>query len=84
MLIVNEETCVGCGWCQTFCPHDALTAWGSLKIDYKNAMNAGSVLFILHKNAVKVTKAKKSRLFHNGISFGLCRKSGKLDVADNR
>ncbi|MFH2044641.1 MAG: 4Fe-4S binding protein [Pseudomonadota bacterium] len=35
MLTVNEETCVGCGWCQTFCPKDALCAWGYLEIDYE-------------------------------------------------
>jgi 4Fe-4S ferredoxin len=35
MLIVDEEICVGCGWCQTFCPQDALRAWGYLEIDHE-------------------------------------------------
>ncbi|PIU55227.1 MAG: hypothetical protein COS88_05200 [Chloroflexi bacterium CG07_land_8_20_14_0_80_51_10] len=25
MLVVNEETCVGCGQCIPFCPTEALT-----------------------------------------------------------
>ena len=32
MIIVDATTCVGCGWCQTFCPQDALRAWGVLEI----------------------------------------------------
>lgn len=35
MVIVDEETCVGCGRCQTFCPEDAMQAWGYLSIDYE-------------------------------------------------
>ena len=35
MLIVDEKTCSGCGWCQTFCPKDALRAWGDLEINYE-------------------------------------------------
>ena len=35
MLIVAEDTSVGCGRCITFCPEEALWAWGILEIDYE-------------------------------------------------
>jgi NAD-dependent dihydropyrimidine dehydrogenase PreA subunit len=33
MLTVNEDRCVGCGLCVSFCPLDALKAWGLCRID---------------------------------------------------
>jgi len=30
---VNEDKCVGCGICTTFCPVDALGGWGVIKLD---------------------------------------------------
>jgi len=33
MLVVDEEICVGCGWCEPFCPEGVLKAWGYLEID---------------------------------------------------
>jgi NAD-dependent dihydropyrimidine dehydrogenase PreA subunit len=33
MLTVNEDRCVGCGLCVSFCPRDALKAWGLCRID---------------------------------------------------
>lgn len=35
MIFVAEEICVGCGRCQTFCPEEALRAWGYLQIDHE-------------------------------------------------
>ena len=33
MLAVNEGKCVGCGLCVSFCPTDALKAWGLCHVD---------------------------------------------------
>ena len=33
MLVVNEDKCVGCGLCVSFCPSEALTAWGVCTIE---------------------------------------------------
>ncbi len=33
MVVVNEEKCVGCGVCVSFCPVDALGGWGVIKLD---------------------------------------------------
>lgn len=33
MLTVDDDSCVACGWCQTFCHVDAMRAWGKLLID---------------------------------------------------
>jgi NAD-dependent dihydropyrimidine dehydrogenase PreA subunit len=33
VLVVNEDKCVGCGLCVSFCPSEALTAWGVCTID---------------------------------------------------
>jgi len=35
MLVVNEDKCVGCGLCVTFCPREALKAWGLCRIDHE-------------------------------------------------
>ena len=35
MISVDVDKCVGCGWCITFCPSEALKAWGCLEIDYE-------------------------------------------------
>ena len=32
MLAVDEDRCVGCGLCVSFCPVDALRAWGVCSI----------------------------------------------------
>ena len=33
MLAVNEDKCVGCGLCVSFCPREALKAWGLCWVD---------------------------------------------------
>lgn len=33
MVAVDIDICVGCGRCVTFCPREALKAWGYLEID---------------------------------------------------
>ena len=33
MLIIKEESCVGCGQCVPFCPVEALLAWGKVEVD---------------------------------------------------
>ena len=33
MLAVNEDRCVGCGLCVSFCPLNALSAWGLCQVD---------------------------------------------------
>lgn len=33
MLAVNEDQCVGCGLCVSFCPVEALEAWGLCRVD---------------------------------------------------
>ncbi len=33
MLAVNEDRCVGCGLCVSFCPLEALRAWGLCHVD---------------------------------------------------
>ena len=33
MIVVDTNKCVGCGRCITFCPREALTAWGYVKVD---------------------------------------------------
>jgi len=35
IVFVDKMTCVGCGRCQTFCPENALWAWGYLEIDHQ-------------------------------------------------
>ena len=33
MLVVNGDKCVGCGLCVSFCPVEALKAWGLCRVD---------------------------------------------------
>ncbi len=33
MVTVDQELCVGCGTCVTFCPREALWAWGVCRAD---------------------------------------------------
>jgi len=33
MVTVDMDKCVGCGRCVTFCPREALKAWGYLEIN---------------------------------------------------
>jgi NAD-dependent dihydropyrimidine dehydrogenase PreA subunit len=33
MLVVNEDKCVGCGLCVSFCSTEALKAWGLCHVD---------------------------------------------------
>ncbi|HWR70712.1 MAG TPA: 4Fe-4S binding protein [Dehalococcoidia bacterium] len=33
MLAVNGDKCVGCGLCVSFCPTEALKAWGLCRVD---------------------------------------------------
>ncbi|MFA4836926.1 MAG: 4Fe-4S binding protein [Dehalococcoidia bacterium] len=33
MVIVDAESCIGCGICTHFCPVDALGGWGIIEID---------------------------------------------------
>lgn len=40
-LFIDEETCTGCGWCETVCPEDALRAWGYLTIDREKCTACG-------------------------------------------
>ncbi len=47
MLVHHEEKCVGCGRCQTFCPRNALRAWGYLHIDHERSSECfGGVLHL--------------------------------------
>jgi len=36
MLEVNQAKCLGCGLCVSFCPTDALRAWGLCRIERDN------------------------------------------------
>lgn len=54
MLIVNKKTCVGCGFCQTFCPRDALRAWGDLLVDNSKCDDCGACVKCCPTDSLKV------------------------------
>ncbi|RMF91625.1 MAG: 4Fe-4S dicluster domain-containing protein [Methanobacteriota archaeon] len=34
MILIDKERCVGCGHCVPFCPVEALSVWGVVKVDH--------------------------------------------------
>ena len=36
MLTVNEDRCIGCGLCVSFCPTEALKVWGVCCVERKD------------------------------------------------
>ncbi len=34
MIIIDEERCVGCGFCQISCPREAFRVWAYARIDH--------------------------------------------------
>ncbi len=33
MVVISEEKCAGCGFCQMICPREAMRLWGFARID---------------------------------------------------
>lgn len=54
MLVVNENTCVACGWCETFCPQDALRTWGELEIDQEKCDDCDACTKLCPTDSLKV------------------------------
>jgi len=50
MPVVNEELCVGCGRCETFCPAEALRARGYLEIDTKKCTDCFGGMYHFKQN----------------------------------
>ena len=58
MLVVDKETCVGCGRCELFCPENALKAWGYLEIDYQKCTECLCCIENCPVDALSVSKDK--------------------------
>ena len=53
MVTVDTDICVGCGRCVTFCPREALKAWGYLEIDEEKCTDCfGGVYYFDRKTLV--------------------------------
>ena len=66
MVTVNTNKCVSCGRCSTFCPREALRAWGHLEINTSKCTDCfgGTIFFAEHiPLSDKDTMLENTRLF---------------------
>ncbi len=54
MIAIDERKCVGCGLCACFCPVDALSGWGLMKVDEDLCMDCLDCLDACPVDAVEV------------------------------
>ena len=51
MIVINENICSGCGRCETFCPSEALRAWGYLQVDARKCTDCFGGMYHFAENA---------------------------------
>ena len=51
MVVADLDKCVGCGYCQTVCPREALCAWGHVNIDSNRCTDCYDGLHQFEENA---------------------------------
>jgi len=54
MVSVNEELCIGCGVCVSFCPVDALEGWGIIKINREKCIDCLDCVEVCPVDAMEV------------------------------
>lgn len=50
MITVDVKKCVGCARCTAFCPREALTTWGSVRIDEIKCTNCFGGVYYFEEN----------------------------------
>ncbi len=58
MVIVTEEKCAGCGFCQMICPRNAMRLWGFARIDRDRCTECFEGMHRFEKNEPPIDREK--------------------------
>jgi len=54
MIQINENKCVGCGYCETNCPYLAITVFGVAKLNIEECEGCMKCLSVCPTNAIRM------------------------------
>ena len=58
MINVDESKCVACGRCVSFCPRDAIKAWGYTQIDSNKCTDCFGGVYYFEENTPLVNRER--------------------------